>query len=106
MEKIPRLFRMVWNNFNSYCKYKSSINLQLQSLILEIWGASSLVPHSSTKLEAAPNLKRLAINGKNFQTVSNGLEYFQFVLQIQIKGKCAVTECNARNMGRFKSGSA
>ena len=58
MENIPRLFEMVWNTFNSYCKYKSSINFQLESLILEIWGASSVVPHRSTKLEAAPNLKQ------------------------------------------------
>ena len=76
MEKIPRLFRMVWNTLNSYCKNKSIINFQLQSLILEIWGASSLVRHSSTKLEAAPNLKRLAIDGKNLRLFQMDLKTF------------------------------
>ena len=67
--KIPRRFKMVWDTFNSDCNYKSSINFQLRSLILEISGASSLVPHTSTKLEAAPNLKRLAIKRTNSQTI-------------------------------------
>ena len=67
---------MPWNTFNPHSKCKSSINFGLHSLILEIWGASSLVPHSSTKLEAAPNLKRLEIKGKDTQTTSNRWKYF------------------------------